>query len=73
MSLEIGASVMVHSPFGVWHGTIVGTDWDSLDGARAVFLVSYGRSGGRFEFYAQSNSQGRHYQPGNADYWMEVA
>src|SRR6266851_3778163 len=36
MSLEIGASVMVHSPFGVWHGTIVGTDWDSLDAARAV-------------------------------------
>jgi hypothetical protein len=68
--VKIGSEVIIHGPLGSWDGIIVGTDWDSLDAARAVFLVSYG-SGGRFEFYRQADSQGRHYQPGNADYWME--
>jgi hypothetical protein len=71
--LEIGALVQIRAPYRGWEDAeIVGVGMDALDGTREVFVVQQ-RYFGEIQFYRQSDSQGRHYQPGNAALWMVPA
>lgn len=71
--MQIGDTVQVQNGRFIWHGArITAQGKDSLDGSRAVWLVSHPDFSAPIEFYQQADFQGRYYQPGNASMWMSA-
>lgn len=69
--LQVGSTVRIYSHNDSWeYAEIVGTRKDTLDGTRDVFIVEHPHFANELHFYMQADSQGRHYQPGNAAYWI---
>lgn len=71
--MDIGSIVTIHSHSKSWPGAkIIGQQKDTLDGTRDVFVVEHLPyfETSKLHFYCQADSQGRHYQPANAAFWI---